>query len=462
VTSDSAGGRASHVAFDTDTPAVVLKLDPNVFHHGGLGVIRSLGRAGIDVYGVNEDPLAPAAQSRYLRGRWYWTPDLRDPDRIVTGLLQLADRLGRPAVLIPTDDAGAILLSEHGGELRSSFRFAEPPPGLTRQLAGKYSLYELCTRWNVPHVSTALPASAAEARQFARSVGFPLVAKLARPWQPRGRNTPRSTTIVRSDQQLVELCQEAPADGLMLQEYIPGGPGQDWYFHGYCNARSECEPAFTGVKERSYPPHSGLTSYGRAVVNPGLRRQVTDLLTSLGYRGIMDLDLRFDPRDGQYKLLDFNPRIGAQFRVFQNADGIDVARAAHLDLTGRPIPPGGAIAGRRYLVENYDTLAAVGYWRRGELGVRSWLSNLREVDETAWFARDDLTPFGLMCLRMAWRAIERPFAQRRAAAANPPRYRAARGAHRRDRQSHRSDIQTAIPAGHAKGPIEPMKEETSS
>ena len=52
---------ASTPDFDTSTPAVVLKLDPNVMHHGGLGVIRSLGRLGVPVYGVHEGPLAPAA-----------------------------------------------------------------------------------------------------------------------------------------------------------------------------------------------------------------------------------------------------------------------------------------------------------------------------------------------------------------------------------------------------------------
>jgi len=29
------------------------------------------------------------------------------------------------------------------------------------------------------------------------------------------------------------------------------------------------------------------------------------------------------------------------------------------------------------------------------------------VDEVAWLARDDLRPFGLMCARMAWRAVSR-------------------------------------------------------
>jgi hypothetical protein len=82
-------------------------------------------------------------------------------------------------------------------------------------------------------------------------------------------------------------------------------------------------------------------------------------------------------------------------------------------------------------VENYDPLGAAGYWRRGELGPRAWARSLRAVDETAWLARDDWRPFGLMCLRMGWRAISRraaghthtrgPFALLRAA--DGPRYR---------------------------------------
>ena len=106
---------------DTSTPAVVLKFDPNVMHHGGLGVIRSLGRVGVPVYGVHEGPWAPAASSRYLAGRFFWQPSPADVDRVLTGLLRLAEQIGQPSVLITTDDAGAIFLAEHGRDLRPWF-----------------------------------------------------------------------------------------------------------------------------------------------------------------------------------------------------------------------------------------------------------------------------------------------------------------------------------------------------
>ena len=393
---------------DTSMPAVVLKFDPNVMHHGGLGVIRTLGRIGVPVYGVHEGLWAPAANSRYLAGRFFWQPSPADVDRVITGLLYLAERVGQPSVLLTTDDAGAIFLAEHGCDLRRWFLFPDPPSDLPRRLAGKYSLHELCRELGVASPRTVLPGSLATAREFASDVGFPLVAKLTTPWDG---SRLRSTSVVASQEDLgraYETCARSGA-GLMLQEFIPGGPGHDWFFHGYCDASSVCRPAFTGVKERSYPADAGLTSLGRSVANEDLREEVTSLLAKLGYQGLLDLDIRLDKRNGAYYLLDFNPRLGAQFRVFRDTAGTDVALAAYLDLTGQPIPPGEQVNGRGFLVENYDPISAVAHMRSGELRPRAWLASLRTVDETAWFARDDLRPFGLMCLRMGWRLASRPF-----------------------------------------------------
>jgi D-aspartate ligase len=428
---------------------VVLKFDPNVMHHGGLGVIRSLGRLGVPVYGVHEGRWAPAASSRYLSGRWYWRPSPEDAERVRAGLLQLARRIAQPAVLIPTDDAGAIFLAEHGEALRPWFLFPEPPRDLPRRLAGKGSLYHLCRELGVACPHAMVPGSFAEAIAFAADAGFPVVAKLATPWRNGGAKL-RSTSIVADQGRLADIyraCRGAGAE-MMLQEFIPGGPGHDWFFHGYCGAGSTCRPAFTGIKERSYPARAGLTSLGRSASNSRLRAEMEGLLAQLGYRGIMDLDLRWDDRDGRYKLLDFNPRLGAQFRLFCDSAGVDIVTAAYLDLTGQAIPEGEQVSGRGFLVENYDPIGAIGYWRGGELGLRSWLASLRTVDEVAWFAPDDLRPFGLMCVRMGWRMVARPPAR---AARGEPRQHARHDTLRyrpgRNRPPHSAGRRNPLAAG---------------
>lgn len=414
---------------DSGTPAVVLKFDPNVMHHGGLGVIRSLGRIGVPVYGVLEGPWAPAANSRYLTGRYFWQPSPGHVDRVLAGLQRLAEHIGRPSVLITTDDAGAIFLAEHGEELRRWFRFPDPPRDLPRRLAGKYSMYQVCRELGMPCPETIMPSSRADARGFASAVGYPMIVKLTTPWT-NGSGL-RSTSVAADQEELdrsYESCARAGV-GLMLQEFIPGERGHDWFFHGYCDAESACRPAFTGIKERSYPADAGLTSLGRSVANEPLRDTITSMLVRLGYRGLLDLDIRLDARSGEYHLLDFNPRLGAQFRLFRDTAGTDVVLAAYLDLTDQPIPLGTQVNERAFLVENYDPISALTHIRKGELALSSWLASLRGVDETAWFARDDLRPFGLMCVRMGWRLVSRRFATNlRHEPSAGIRYRAGRAA----------------------------------
>ena len=72
----------------------------------------------------------------------------------------------------------------------------------------------------------------------------------------------------------------------------------------------------------------------------------------------MDIDYRFDNRDGQYKLLDFNPRIGAQFRLFEDSEKVDVARALYHDLTGQSVRRSPQIDGRVFVVEPHDCLSS--------------------------------------------------------------------------------------------------------
>lgn len=412
---------------DSSTPVVVLKLDPNVFHHGGLGVIRSLGRWGVPVHVVHEDLLAPAAASRFVHGRWRWNPGSEHRERVQAGLIRIAERIGRRCVLITTDDAGAIFLAEQGDPLRRWFLFPEPHRDLPRRVADKESLAHLCRARAFPAPETARPPSLEEALGFVNRFGLPLVAKVASPWRRPEGSRLRSTMLVRTTGELAALfVRPDAATPLLLQEFIPGGRDADWFFHAYCDRRSVCRPGFTGVKLRAYPVRAGITTLGRTADNERLRCDIERLLAELGYRGLVDLDLRRDPRDGEYKLVDFNPRLGAQFRLFENTSGLDVVRAAYLDLTGQELPDGAAIPDRRFWVENYDMLAALAQYRRGELNAAGWARSLRGVDERAWFARDDLAPFGLMCLRFAWRALPGRRGRSHRPSAEPPRFRSGR------------------------------------
>ena len=143
--------------------------------------------------------------------------------------------------------------------LREAFAFPRPPADLPRRLAGKYSMFQLCRDLGVPTPQAMLAWSPGEAASFAAQASFPLIAKLTTPWRGTAGQLLRSTTIVRTPSELQEICAcaDETSTGLMLQEYIPPAPGQDWFFHGYFDSAGRARPRSPGSRTAPTRPTPG-------------------------------------------------------------------------------------------------------------------------------------------------------------------------------------------------------------
>ena len=375
---------------DSTVPAVVLKVGYYPVHHGGLAVVRTLGRAGVPVYSVCEDRFSPAGMSRYTTGRFVWRTGGEDTyqDQLLEGLGSIANCVGSRSVLIPTDDHAAIFMAEQTSMLQRWFVLPRQSASLVRQVTDKAVLYERCRTLGVPIPETVAVTNARQLELFADTARLPVVAKRSASLLASGRRA-RSTEVIHDRQALLRLAPSLPT---LLQEHIPSGESEDWLFHAYCDAASRCLVAFTGRKLRAFPAEAGETALGRCEPNPILEEQAKALLRQLEFSGVVSLDYRFDRRDRSYKLLDFNPRMGAIFRLFTTTSGVDVIRALHLDLTGRAVPPGQPVYGRVVLVEGNDVRSSWRQFRQKRLSLTEYWSSLRTVNETAWLARDDLAP----------------------------------------------------------------------
>jgi D-aspartate ligase len=209
---------------------------------------------------------------------------------------------------------------------------------------------------------------------------------------------------------------------VVVQEYIPHEWAEDWFYHGYHATGGEPVVGFTGRKLRSYPAFVGATSYGVSIVNRKVRSLAQSLLRELRYAGVVELEFLLDKRDGQYKLIDFNPRPGAQFQFLRNTLGVDVVRALHLDLSGRPVPDAPQAEGCTFTSDFTDLAVFRTYCRRGLLSPGRWLKQVLGADEHAWFAADDLAPFEAAGRRFGTRFLRRNRRRARPSRQNrPPR-----------------------------------------
>ncbi|MFF8260252.1 ATP-grasp domain-containing protein [Streptomyces virginiae] len=328
--------------------------------------------------------------------------DPEAPEALLECLAGVSERIGRPAVLVAMDDLSAIAVSRLAPMLRDRFRIPHQPDNLPARVADKAELSRLCSRWDVPHPQTVVPASGTEAAEAARRLGLPVVAKWSRPWLlPAGAAGLRSTTLVHTTAEARRLYERSAEAGsrLLLQRFLPAGPDTDWFFHGAFTRGGRPLLAGSGRKELSWPVRTGLTAVGRWLPDPAVEEAGLKLAERLGYQGILDLDFRRDER-GVFRLVDFNPRPGAQFRLFTDAAGLDVVQAMYLDLTGQRVPQPSGGAGRVFVAENYALLAAV---RGRSLPRRRPAADPasptpgpaaeRGQVEAAWFAADDVRPF---------------------------------------------------------------------
>ncbi len=362
---------------------------------GGLGVMRSLGRLDIPVYGLaHQKRLVPNA-SRYCAGTFPVGDEGRPigpSARLVDDLLIAGSKLGGDAILLAGTDEWAVFIAKHSAQLETRFQFPQMPAELVASLASKEGLSMLAARHGLASPRIAKPSSKEEAASLAEGLRYPVMLK---PVISRPDVTYKA--IAKNPGELLHaygVMEETPdAPNVMLQEFIPGADEDVWMFNGYFDRNSRCLAAFTGRKLRQQPPHRGHCSLGVCRQNGSVIKTTVRFLGAVGYRGIVDIGYRFDHRDGQYKILDVNPRIGGAFRLFVDANGMDVVRAMYLDLTGGTVPTVVPVDGRRWLREDSELLSFWQYRRNKELRFVDWVGSLRGVRETSTFSVSDPLPF---------------------------------------------------------------------
>jgi predicted ATP-grasp superfamily ATP-dependent carboligase len=378
---------------DVSTPVVVVNCKL-----GALAIMRSLGPLGVPLYGVDPDPRSPAMLSRYCRERFPFTLDANRPTESLERIAEVGQRLGRKAILIPTSDETAQFVVDHAQALSQWFIFPRNDPGMIGRLVSKKGMYELALKLGIPTPVTLFPESLDDVKAFLPKITFPVMLKgiFGNRLHAQGKD---KMVVVHSPAELLEryrAMEDPEMPNLMLQEYIPGDDDQIYIFNGYFDRESRCLASFTGHKIRQFPVHTGCASLGVCRSNEEVARTTIRFMKAIGYQGILDIGYRYDHRDGQYKVLDANPRVGQAFRLFVAENDMDVVKSLYLDLTGQPQCAIVPREGRRWLIEDFDLISSLHYFQEGTLRPLLWLRSFSGVEEAAWFSWRDPRPFVAM------------------------------------------------------------------
>jgi D-aspartate ligase len=378
-----------------------------------LGVLRSLGRAGVTTHLLTDDPSDVAAHSRYCRARHQAPGFTTAPDAVLEQLSRIAATLRPKPVLFPTSDPDLVFVSTHRARLERDYVVVAPPPDLVATLCDKrrFAAFAQTHGFPVPetHVFDSEEALAAQAERLP----YPVIVKPGSPYgwgdEALARGVAGKKALILDSaaalqetfRRLLPVCEN-----LIVQELVPGDDPEHYELHLYLDAAGRTLACFTGQKARLTPPHAGSGCFVRSVWLPELAQQTAELLVSVGYRGLANIDFKRDPQSGAYRMLEINPRVST-WNVFSSACGADLAYAAYADAVGYPVPDRVTQReGACYVDFERDLFSFFESRRAGEMRWSEYLRTLavRDLVFQHW-APDDPGPFVVSLGRLQVRAL---------------------------------------------------------
>jgi predicted ATP-grasp superfamily ATP-dependent carboligase len=327
---------------DDRPPALVLATGLN-----GLCTVRSLGVAGVPAWAIVDNLRQPCVRSRFCRAL------VREPGESLLAVLgRLRELHGvHSGVLLATSDTSAQEIAMALESLPSGIRFAGPNRATVEMLMDKRQEIEA-----VGAVAHCLPRSVSllDADPDALLARLPLPIILKPRTQDHAYRLRLKNRVVRSDAELHAFYREFAdeLDSFVAQEVIPGSDETIWQCNAVFDRQHRLVSAFTFQKLGMAPPHFGVTTLGISTDSAAVKALTAEIGRALGYVGPAGFEFKQDPRDGQFKYIEVNPRF-AMANWFDTCCGVNTAHRTYRLALGEDGTTNGAQREGVYFLDVY-------------------------------------------------------------------------------------------------------------
>jgi D-aspartate ligase len=376
--------------------------------HPGLGIARSLGRRGIPIC-VIDDQHSISQFSKYVT-RVALVKDLRDESKTVESVLEVGQRYGLKGwVLFPTRDETVAAFSRHRDRLAEFFRVTTASWETVRWAWDKKNTYDRAAELGIPVPHTYNPRT--EQDLEALYSRLPLALKPAVKenfFYATGAKAWRAET----PDQLINLFRKAirqiRPEEILIQEIIPGD-GQRQYSYCAFFRDGKAHSTLVARRLRQHPREFGrAATYVETIEHPEIEELSERFLRAIDYYGLVEVEFKQDPRDGQFKLLDVNARTWG-FHSIGTPAGVDFPYLLYADQVGQPTDRRRAKAAVGWLRAVTDFPTALSDLWAGELSLRSYWSSLRNTRAESVFCLQDPLPSAAEVLMLPYLVTKKYF-----------------------------------------------------
>jgi D-aspartate ligase len=374
----------------------------------GLGIVRSLGMQGIPVC-VIDDEYSISGHSRFATHS-VRVANLRDEQAIVETVLGVGARLGLVGwLLYPSRDEMVAAFSRHRSRLGEQFRVATPGWDTVRWAWDKRNTYRLAAELGIPTPRTWNPHDVTELEEVDIEPPYAIkpaikehffYATKAKAW--------RADTRAELEARYRQAAALVGPEEVIIQELVPGD-GRHQYAYCAFFKDGNAVGVMMARRRRQHPPGFGRAStFVETVDIPELETYSERFLRAIDAYGLVEVEYKLDPRDGQYKLLDVNLRAWGYHSLGARA-GVDFPYLLFLDQMGERVEPCRARPDVRWIRLVTDLPTAVVELASGRLNLRSYLRSIRASDVESVFSRADPLPSLVEIALIPYLSIRRGF-----------------------------------------------------
>jgi len=279
-------------------------------HIGGLGVIRALGIKEINSLALTYDDHDIADVSKYVSEKVIIPHPRLEEKKFIDFLIGNAYRW-KGALIIDTDDNGAVTISKHKHELLDYYRVATAEWELLKNFLEKKEAHKLAQECNVPHPKNFLPKTMEDLIEIRDQINYPVILKPVRGHEFYSRFHIKNFEVNNYDELSSKfgLCLDENQE-VMLQEIIIGPETNLYKMQTYINSKGLLSAKFFWNKIRQHPPMFGV---GRVGVSSERNEEVEQfslkLIERSNYKGYFSIEFKKDLKDNQLKLMEVNIRM---------------------------------------------------------------------------------------------------------------------------------------------------------
>ncbi|KAF1294071.1 hypothetical protein [Candidatus Enterococcus leclercqii] len=331
---------------------VILGTDVNAY-----GIARSVHMAyGVKSLCVGQGKLLMTNHSKILKIQV--VEGLTAPENFADALIAVADEQLKhydKLILFAASDGYAELVINNQERLKDYYALPFVQQDLLQELILKENFYDLAEEIGLDHPAT-VKVNGTNYQKVSCPFGFPMAVKPSNSvkYAEVDFEGKKKAYIVKDEAELKEVLAAVYSsdyqETMLIQDFIPGPDSNMRVLNAYVGKDGKVQLMCLGhpYLEDVTPILVGNYVAIKSTANMEIYQKYQDFLEKIGYHGFANFDMKYDPRDGKFKIFEINLRPGRS-SFYTTLAGCNLMQAAIEDLIFEKDVPQTVYGDKEYL-----------------------------------------------------------------------------------------------------------------